>query len=95
VQVAVAQSAVVVAGLVIGLALVGRMDLLARMVTLLFLLVAVLNLALWTLYREAPQLYETEAGVEADPRPVASGAGQRFWSGCCARRCGSGCGRGW
>lgn len=63
VQVAVAQSAVVVAGLVIGLALVGRMDLLARMVTLLFALVAVLNLALWTLFREAPQLYETEAGV--------------------------------
>lgn len=63
VQVAVAQSAVVVTGLVIGLALVGRMDLLARMVTLLFLLVAVLNLALWTLFREAPQLYETEAGV--------------------------------
>lgn len=63
VQVAVAQSAVVVAGLVIGLALVGRMDLLARMVTLLFVLVAVLNLALWTLFREAPQLYETEAGV--------------------------------
>ncbi|MES2541528.1 MAG: C13 family peptidase [Pseudomonadota bacterium] len=63
VQVAVAQSAVVVAGLVIGLALVGRMDLLARMVSLLFLLVAVLNLALWTLFREAPQLYETEAGV--------------------------------
>ncbi len=63
VQVAVAQSAVVVAGLVIGLALVRRMDLLARMVTLLFLLVAVLNLALWTLFREAPQLYETEAGV--------------------------------
>ena len=63
VQVAVAQSAVVVAGLVIGHALVGRMDLLTRAVTLLFLLVAVLNLALWTLYREAPQLYETEAGV--------------------------------
>lgn len=63
VQVAVAQSAVVVAGLVIGLALVGRMDLLARMVTLLFVLVGVLNLALWTLFREAPQLYETEAGV--------------------------------
>ncbi len=65
VQVAVAQSAVVVTGLVLGLALVGRMDLLARMVTLLFLLVAVLNLALWTLYREAPQLYETQARVEA------------------------------
>jgi hypothetical protein len=64
VQVAVAQSAVVVAGLVIGLALVGRMDLLARMVTLLFLLVAVLNLALWTLYREAPQLYATQGRVE-------------------------------
>lgn len=63
VQGAVAQSAVVVAGLVIGLALVGRIDLLARAVTLLFLLVAVLNLALWTLYREAPQLYATEAGV--------------------------------
>jgi Peptidase C13 family len=65
VQVAVAQSAVVVAGLVIGLALVGRIDLLARMVTLLFLLVAVLNLALWTLYRELPQLYETQGRVEA------------------------------
>lgn len=65
VQVAVAQSAVVVAGLVVGLALVGRIDLLARMVTLLFLLVAVLNLALWTLYREAPQLYETQGKVEA------------------------------
>jgi hypothetical protein len=64
VQVAVAQSAVVVAGLVVGLALVGRMDLLARMVTLLFLLVAVLNLALWTLYREAPQLYATQGRVE-------------------------------
>lgn len=63
VQIAVAQSAVVVTGLVIGLALVGRMDLLARMVTLLFLLVAVLNLALWTLYREAPELYATETGV--------------------------------
>lgn len=63
VQVAVAQSAVVVAGLVLGLALVGRMDLLARSVTLLFLLVAVLNLALWTLYREAPQLHATGAGV--------------------------------
>lgn len=65
VQVAVAQSAVVVAGLVLGLALVGRIDLLARMVTLLFLLVAVLNLALWTLYREAPQLYATPARVAA------------------------------
>jgi Peptidase C13 family len=63
VQVAIAQSAVVVSGLVIGLALVGRMDLLTRSVTLLFLLVAVLNLALWTLYRVAPQLYATEAGV--------------------------------
>ena len=65
VQVAVAQSAVVVSGLVIGLALVDRMDLLARMVTVLFLLVAVLNLALWTLFREAPQLYETQGRVEA------------------------------
>lgn len=64
-QVAVAQSAVVVAGLVVGLALVGRIDLLARMVTLLFLLVAVLNLALWTLYREMPQLYATQGRVEA------------------------------
>ncbi len=63
VQVAVAQSAVVVSGLVIGLALVGRLELLTRSVTLLFLLVAVLNLALWTLYRVAPQLYATEAGV--------------------------------
>lgn len=65
VQLAVAQSAVVVAGLVIGLSLVGRIDLLARMVTLLFLLVAMLNLALWTLYREAPQLYATPGRVEA------------------------------
>lgn len=64
-QVAVAQSAVVVAGLVVGLALVGRMDLLARMVTLLFLLVAVLNLVLWTLFREVPQLYATQGRVEA------------------------------
>jgi hypothetical protein len=64
-QVAVAQSAVVVTGLVVGLALVGRMDLLARMVTLLFLLVAVLNLALWTLFREVPELYATQARVEA------------------------------
>ncbi|MBN8632215.1 MAG: caspase family protein [Rhodobacterales bacterium] len=63
VQVAVAQSAVVVAGLVIGLALVRRMDLLARSVTLLFLLVAVLNLALWTLFREMPHLFETPARV--------------------------------
>ena len=65
VQVAVAQSAVVVAGLVVALALLQRMDLLARSVTLLFLLVAVLNLALWALYRVAPQLYATEAGVAA------------------------------
>jgi hypothetical protein len=64
-QVAVAQSAVVVSGLVVGLALVGRMDLLARMVTLLFLLVAVLNLVLWTLFREVPQLYATQGRVEA------------------------------
>ena len=63
VQAAVAQSAVIVAGLVLGLALLRRMDLLARMVTLLFLLVAVLNLALWTLYREAPGLYATPARV--------------------------------
>lgn len=63
VQMAVAQSAVVVAGLVVGLALVGRLDLLARAVTLLFLLVGVLNLALWTLYREAPQLFETPGRV--------------------------------
>lgn len=64
VQTAVAQSALIVTGLVIGLGLVGRMDLLARSVTLLFLLMAVLNLALWTLYCEAPRLYETEAGVD-------------------------------
>lgn len=63
VQVAVAQSAVVVTGLVIALALLQRMDLLARSVTLLFLLVAVLNLASWTLYREVPELYATEARV--------------------------------
>lgn len=63
VQTAVAQSAVIVAGLMIALSLVGRMELLARTVTLLFLLVAVLNLALWTLYREMPQLYATETGV--------------------------------
>jgi len=65
VQVAVAQSAVVVAGLVIGLALVRRLDLLVRAVTLLFLLVAVLNLALWTLYREVPQLFATPERVSA------------------------------
>lgn len=63
VQVAVAQSAVVVAGLVLGHALIGRMELLPRSVTLLFLLGAVLNLALWTLFREAPQLFATEAQV--------------------------------
>ena len=65
VQLAVAQSAVVVAGLIVGLALVGRIDLLARSVTLLFLLVSVLNLALWTLYREAPQLYATPGRIDA------------------------------
>ncbi|WP_333814545.1 C13 family peptidase [Tabrizicola sp.] len=65
VQTAVAQSAMVVAGLVAGLALVGRVDLLARAVTLLFLLGAVLNLAIWTLYREAPGLFATEARVAA------------------------------
>ena len=65
VQVAVAQSAVVVAGLVIGLALVGRMDLLARMVKVLFLLVALVNLVMWTLYREVPSLFATQARVEA------------------------------
>ena len=65
VQVAVAQSAVVVAGLVIGLALVRRMDLLVRAVTLLFLLVAVLNLTLWTLYREVPELFATPERVSA------------------------------
>lgn len=65
VQTAVAQSAVVVAGLVVGLALVGRTDLLARAVTLLFLLGAVLNLSLWTLYREAPGLFATETQVTA------------------------------
>jgi len=63
VQTAVAQTAVVVTGLVLGLALVRRMDLLARSVTLLFLLLAVLNLALWTLYREAPQLFATPERV--------------------------------
>ena len=63
VQMAVAQSAVVVAGLVLALALVRRLDLLARAVTLLFLLVAVLNLALWTLYGEAPHLFETPERV--------------------------------
>jgi hypothetical protein len=65
VQVAIAQSAVVVAGLVIGLGMIGRIDLLSSMVTALFLLVAVLNLVLWTLYREAPQFCATEAGVAA------------------------------
>lgn len=65
VQTAVAQSAVVVAGLVVGLALVGRLDLLARVVTALFLLVAVLNLALWTLYREAPGLFASPERVAA------------------------------
>lgn len=39
------------------------MELLPRSVTLLFLLGAVLNLALWTLFREAPQLFATEAQV--------------------------------
>lgn len=63
VQTAVAQSAVIVAGLVIGLALVGRLDVLTRAMTLLFLLISVLSLVLWTLFREAPQLYQTEAGV--------------------------------
>ena len=62
-QVAVAQSGVVVAGLVLAHALVGRMDLLARSVTLLFLLGAVLNLALWTLFREAPLLFATDDRV--------------------------------
>ena len=65
VQTAVAQSAVVVAGLVVGLALVGRLDLLARAVTALFLLMAVLNLALWALFREAPGLFATDARVAA------------------------------
>ena len=65
VQMAVAQSAVVVTGLVVGLALVGRLDLLARVVTALFLLVAVLNLALWALFREAPGLFATDARVAA------------------------------
>ena len=69
VQVAVAQSAVVVAGLVLALALVGRMDLLARGVTLLFLLVAVLNLLLWTLFRELPELYETQVRVSVVRTP--------------------------
>lgn len=63
VQVAVAQSAVIVAGLVLGLALVRRMDLLARMVTLLFLLIAVLNVVLWTLFVQAPALYSTPERV--------------------------------
>jgi hypothetical protein len=63
VQVAVAQSAVVVSGLVIALALLRRMDLLARSVTRLFLVVAVLNLALWALYREAPHLFATDRQV--------------------------------
>ena len=62
-QVAVAQSAVVVTGLVIALALVGRLDLLVRSVTILFLVGAVLNQLHWTLFREAPQLYATEARV--------------------------------
>ncbi|MFN3993160.1 MAG: hypothetical protein ACK4IU_09690 [Tabrizicola flagellatus] len=64
-QTAVANGAVVVAGLVLGLALVGRIDLLARVVTLLFLLATVLNLALWTLYREAPQLFAAPGGAGA------------------------------
>jgi hypothetical protein len=65
IQTALAQSAVVVAGLVVGLAVVGRIDLALRSVTLLFLLGAVLNLALWTLFREAPEVFETEAGYHA------------------------------
>jgi Peptidase C13 family len=59
---AVGQSAVVVTGLIIGHALVGRIELTLRSVTLLFLLGAVLNVALWSLYRAVPQVFETDAG---------------------------------
>jgi Peptidase C13 family len=63
VQVAVAQSAVIVAGLILGLSLLRRIDLLARMVTLLFLLIAVLNVVLWTLFVQTPALYATPERV--------------------------------
>lgn len=62
---ALAQSAVVIVGLVLAHALVGRMDLVLRSITLLFLLGAVLNVAVWALYGAMPQLFETEAGFRA------------------------------
>lgn len=63
IQVAIAQSAVLVVGLVIAHALVGRMDSALRSVTLLFLLIAVLNVVLWTLFVYAPGLYSTPQRV--------------------------------
>ncbi len=48
VQAALAQSAIIVIGLVLGLALVGRIDLAPRSITLVFLLGTFLNLAVWT-----------------------------------------------
>ncbi|MFN3576586.1 MAG: C13 family peptidase [Tabrizicola sp.] len=62
-QVAVAQSAVLVTGLGIALAVIGRLDLLVRSVTVLFLAGAALNQLVWTLFRELPQLHATEARV--------------------------------
>jgi hypothetical protein len=61
-RVAVAQSGIVVAGLIIGLALVRRMDLLPRSITLVFLVGALLNLAVWTAYKTVPELFQSEAG---------------------------------
>jgi hypothetical protein len=61
-QVAVAQSGIVVVGLILGLALVRRMDLLPRSITLVFLVGALLNLAVWTAYKAAPEWFQSEAG---------------------------------
>lgn len=62
-QSAVAQAAVVVAGLVLGLALVGRMELLARAVTALFLLIALIDISMWTAVRELPQILASGRGL--------------------------------
>jgi Peptidase C13 family len=48
IQAALAQSAVIVIGLILGLALVRRVDLVPRSITLVFLLGTCLNLAVWT-----------------------------------------------
>ncbi|MCU0905553.1 MAG: C13 family peptidase [Tabrizicola sp.] len=61
-QVAVAQSGLVVVGLILGHALVGRMDVLTRSITLVFLVGAVLNLAVWAAYKTAPDLFQSETG---------------------------------